>query len=102
VALKHPTRQVAADRLGHVIGDAEARQSADDGVAQIVDPEARQPRVVTQRSPGGVPLQRGLRPIEPAPPPRGQQLVLGHRQHNRASSELVRSRSAPVRATPRR
>ena len=41
VVLKHPARQMAADRLEHVIRDAHLCEFGDDRVPQIVEPQAK-------------------------------------------------------------
>jgi hypothetical protein len=44
VVLKHPARQMAADRLEHVIGDAHLGEFRDHRMPQVVEPQAVQAR----------------------------------------------------------
>jgi len=56
IVLQHPARQVAADRFEHVIGHAHLGKLGDGRVPEIVEAQAMQARLVTQRSPGRVTL----------------------------------------------
>jgi hypothetical protein len=63
MVLQHPTRQMATDRFKDVITNAQFSQFRDDRVSQIVEPEARQARGVTERAPRHVPVQDRLRGV---------------------------------------
>ena len=76
VVLQHPARQMTADRFEHVIGHAHLGQLGDDRVPKIVEPQAVEARLVTQRSPGRVPLQHRLRRVEASPLARRPEIVL--------------------------
>ena len=52
VVLQHPARQMTADGLEDVVRRAHLCQLGDNGVPQIVEPEAWQARRITERSPG--------------------------------------------------
>ena len=77
VVLQHAAREVAADRFEHVIRDAHLGELSDHGVPQIVEPEARQARGITQRSPGRVPLQHWVGGVVTSPLARRPEVVLG-------------------------
>ena len=78
VVLQHAARQVAGDRFEHVIGHAHLGQLRDDRVPQIVEAQAVQAGLVTQRSPGCIPLQHRLGRVEASPLTRWPQIVLRH------------------------
>jgi len=76
IVLQHAARQVTADRLQHVIGDAEFRQFGDHRVPQVVEPEAGQTGGVPEHPPGRVPLQHRLRGVVAPPLARWPQEVI--------------------------
>ena len=75
VVLQHPARQVAADRFEHVISHAHLGQLGDDRVPEIVEAQALQAGLVTERPPGRIPLQHRLRRIV-SPPLAGRPEVM--------------------------
>lgn len=79
VVLQHPARQVAADRLQHVIGDPEFGDLGVDRVPQIVEPEPRQTGGIAERPSCRVPLQHRLHGVIASPLARWPEKVIGLR-----------------------
>lgn len=63
IVLEHPPREMARDRLDHVVRFAGFEEPGDDRVPQVVEPKARQAGCIAQRTPCRVPLPTPFAPV---------------------------------------